>query len=241
MLCLFNRIDADGVISAEEYEFLMSRGVPYRARASEKKVQNILDVYDKHGWFISRGTTTYNVLWVEDIDSNWKPLTGRLNSWDDMVIVWQCEHSGTARIIEEFYQVTIEPGRHYTNSPTNADGVARIEIPGQYKAWRRGMHGSGSTAHEGFRQEAPIRVRRDKNKDGRRTNDLTYDGVFYCNWHTTANAPATIERWSAGCSVFRYPSEFRKFRNILESDTRYKNSPSYFFIGAYVSGEELAL
>jgi hypothetical protein len=241
MLGLFDRKEADGIISVEEYDFLMGRGVPYRTRATERKMQKILDIYGKHEWYFSRGTNTYNVLFIEDFTRDWKPQKGRLDAWDDVAIVWQCEHSGNARIIEEFYQVTVEPGRHYTDSPVNIDGAARIKIPGQYKAWQRGLHGSGSTAHEGFRQEAPIRITRDKNKDGLRTGDKEMDGVFYCNWHTTSNAPSTIQRWSAGCSVFRYPSEFRKFRGILEGDSRYQISPAYFFIGAYVAGDEAAL
>jgi hypothetical protein len=179
------------------------------------------------------------VLWVEDCDRDWAPKKGELDKWDDMVLIWQAQHNGEIKIVEEFWQVTTEPGKYYSFNPVNSNGAARIAF-GQYKAWQRGLHGSGRSAHQGFRQEAPIRVFRDKNKDGSRAGDAVNNGIFYCNWHSTVDSPSDVGRWSAGCSVFRLMPEFKRFMAILEQDRRYQTNKAYTFIGAYCDGNELA-
>lgn len=236
-LALFERVDEDELPDIGDYDFVMSKGEPPAYRGSGRS-QAIARLYDEKGWYVARGTDQFNVLWVEDITREWRSLPGVLNNWDDVCIIWQVQHNGQVGIIEQFNQVTTEPGAHYTYSPVNINGAARIEF-GQYKAWVRGLHGAGRSAHQGFRQVLPIRVCRDLDKSGTRTSDKRMDGVFYCNWHSTIGAPNKIGRWSAGCSVFRYMSEFRNFMAKLESDRRYQIEKSYAFIGAYAPAEDL--
>lgn len=238
-LKLFGAAEVDGVISEEEAKLILSKGNPHSFKPDNEKERKIVEIYKKNNWYIARGLDVYNVLWIRNINRDWTAKKGQLDKWDDMVLLWQAQHNGDIKIVEEFWQVTTEPGKHYTYNPCNMDGAARIAF-GQFKSWSRGLHGSGRTAHQGFRQEAPIRVFRDKNQDASMSGDRTSDGVFYCNWHTTVGSPEDIGRWSAGCSVFRFKPEFNRFMQILEGDRRYEINKGYTFIGAYASGEEIA-
>ncbi len=238
-LRLFGNNNADGLIDDQDADFITSRGEPQPLKPESDKEKKVVAAYQKNDWYVARGVDSYNVLWIEDVGRDWVPVKGMLDAWDDMVLIWQAEHNGRVRLVEEFYQCTTEPGTRFTFNPLNVKGAARISF-GQYKAWQRGLHGSGSTAHQGFRQEGRIRVHRDLNEDGLRLNDATEDGIFYCNWHGTTNSPGNVGGWSAGCSVFRYMSELRRFMSILESDRRYRLNKAYMFIGAYIAGKELA-
>ncbi len=237
-LKLFGTTNADGVISEDEATLILSKGDPQPLKPDGEKAKRIVDAYQKKKWYVARGSDCYNVLWVRNINRDWTEKKGQIDAWDDLCILWQAQHNGTVRIIEEFWQVTSQPGLYYTQKPCNSDGCATV-VPGQYKAWQRGMHGSGRSAHEGFRQEGRITVYRDSNRDGFISGEATQSGVFYCNWHSTVGAPEEIGRWSAGCSVFRFMDELRRFMHILEGDRRYRANKAYMFIGAYLLSEDL--
>lgn len=232
--------EPDGIPDKNSFDFFMSKSsdpAPIKASGIAKK---ITDFYEKNQWYISRGTDTFNVLFIEDITKDWKPHNGTLDKWDDLCVVWQCQHNGTANIIKVWDKVTTEPGRFYTVNPCNINGAARIAF-GQYKAYMIGTHGSSRrTMHQGFREELPILVHRDLNKDGKRTGDKIQKGVFYCNWHSTIGGNLnSIGRWSAGCSVFQDMGNFKEFLNLLKTDRRYQHDNGYAFIGAYAAGDEI--
>lgn len=168
---------------------------------------------EKKGYVI----TPINIVYIEGVDpveENFRVNKDILDYWDD-----------TRNLIRNDGEIlmsavcTTEPGRYYTNNPMSPDGAARIAF-GQYlDAWGFGIHGT-SYPHRALVQIAPVKFYRDLNKDGYRTGDRLFYDTIGMNQHTTSNAPETIEYWSAGCLVGRYPTTHAKFLSILESTGR---------------------
>lgn len=131
LLRLFGQDDADGTIDTSEYDLIMKRGNPQPLKPNDAKTRKLVKAYEQNKWYIARGNDVYNVTWIEDFNRDWTGRIGVLDTWDDMVVLWQAEHNGTVRIIEEFWQATTEPGAYYTFNPMNAGGAARIAF-GQY-------------------------------------------------------------------------------------------------------------
>ena len=143
-----------------------------------------------------------NIIYIEGVN----PDTFALNS--DTENYW----NDTRNLILEdgtvvmSAQATTEPGTYYTDNPLNPKGAARIAF-GHYKeAWAFGMH----KKQKALVQVGEITVHRDLNKDGVRTGDKTYTGLFEINQHTTgdspyASIPDLVGRWSAGCLVGKVP------------------------------------
>lgn len=156
-----------------------------------------------------------NIAYLEDADAdNWMPHQNpKLNVWDDVRIVFTDDGEVLLSCV-----ATTEPGDYYTFKPMNKAGAARIAF-GQYlDAWVLGYH---------FKQYALVQVgnisvHRDLNKDGKRTSDKVYSGLFGVNQHTTGNSatsspPALIGKWSAGCLVGKNPAtHYNQFMPLLK-------------------------
>ena len=158
---------------------------------------------------------TYNIVYLEGINPDLETLNAdRLDEWNDVRTV--VGHDGQVYLSST---ATSELGKFYTNNPMNSDGGARIAFGFYEGCWSLGYH---------FKQKAlvqvdNIKVYRDFNKDGKRTGDKVYTGLFAINQHTTGNnssaaAPDTIDHWSAGCLVGKHAStHYDKFIPACEA------------------------
>jgi hypothetical protein len=189
----------------------------------------ILDYMAKMGYKI----TSRNIVYIEGVD----PVEEEFRLNKDILDIW----NDTRNLITDDGDflisavATTEPGRYYTMNPMVPQGAARIAF-GQYlNAWKIGLHGV-NYPHEALVQIEPVRIHRDLNKDGFRTNDAVFYDVIGLNQHTTSNAPRTIGHWSAGCLVGRYPSTHRKFMEYLKaiSDTKFKTFHTTVLDGEYL-------
>ena len=107
------------------------------------------------------------------------------------------------REVRRLYSITTEPGYYY-----------------MYKA---------------LVQVKPVKVYRDNNKDKvYNMNPKTIDtGVFGINIHRSKEFGSSdkIDRWSAGCQVFKIAEEFKSFMKICEEQSKlYGNSFTYTLI-----------
>jgi hypothetical protein len=238
-----NGLSVDGLIDESECDYILSIGSPPALKPDTTLEKRIIDAYTKNDWYIARGANAINILFLRNVDREFNSIPPKIDSWNDACILWNAEINGIIRVIEPYFSITIDPGKYYTDRPLNINGAARI-ADGQYKAWTRGLHGSGRTAHMGFRQDSPINVLRDVDKDGKvSSKDFLNSGVFYCNWHTTGKRSqkifsANVGKWSAGCTVWQYTSQFDDFTDKLLQDYRFKISPAYTYIGAYLDGKD---
>ena len=130
------------------------------------------------------------------------------------------------------FKATTDPGTHWTKNLLNKDGVA-ILVPGQY----RGSHTIGlhKGKYEALKQKKPLKVYRDKNKDG--VYDLLeeniHEGIYGINIHraTAYGESKQIDKWSAGCQVLAKTSDFNKLMELArKSSDLYGNSFTYTLI-----------
>ena len=136
------------------------------------------------------------------------------NAFDDVVTVSYKTPEGDWVYNE--YGATTDPGSHWEKNLLNKDGVAILK-PGQYRGSHKvGLH---QGKYEALRQQKPVQVYRDDNKDG--DYDLieenVQEGVFGINIHKAGgrvDGSTQIDKWSAGCQVFSKESDFNEFMDV---------------------------
>lgn len=187
-------------------------------------------------YLLFNGTQHCNIIYIEGMNANGTLNSDAPNCFNDRRLVLQTR-DGIPQIIGN-WEATTEPGSHYTYSPMNPLGAARIKF-GQYTSWRVGLH--GRDRHEALVQVAPVSVHRDFNKDFMRTCDRIDTGLFGINQHWGYDLPLNnISTASAGCLVGRSRGGHREFMNFVKSDVRYKKDPYFIFTTTIIPGDELA-
>ena len=176
-----------------------------------------------YAWF--EGTKDYdlNIVGVRNSATGNKVT----NVFDDKITV-SYKLNGEWQFHE--WNATTDPGKKGVMEYHNAAGVARL-VEGQY----RGSHSIG--LHQGkykaLKQDKPVIVYRDPNRD------LTYDetkiaeGIFGINIHrSSATGTSTyVENWSEGCQVFATVTDFDKFMALCEKASAiHGNSFTYTLI-----------
>lgn len=186
---------------------------------------------------VSTNAKEYNIVYIEGINGDWTLNNDAANEFNDQRIVLEIIN-GVPKIVNS-WQATTEPGSHYTYSPMNPKGAARIQF-GQYKAWKVGYHGTANP-HEALRQVGNITVCRDFNKDFKRTGDeLDTGDDFYVNQHWGYDAPVNdIKNASAGCLVGRRKEGHKEFMAIIKQDRRYVANNDYVFYTTIIPGDDL--
>jgi peptidoglycan hydrolase-like protein with peptidoglycan-binding domain len=179
----------------------------------------------------------YNIVYIEGINGDWTLNNDAANEFNDQRIVLEIIN-GVPKIVNS-WQATTEPGSHYTYSPMNPKGAARIQF-GQYKAWKVGYHGDADR-HEALRQVGDITVCRDFNKDFKRTEDkLDIGNYFGVNQHWGYDFPVNdIKNASAGCLVGQRREGHKEFMAIIKQDRRYVANKDYVFYTTIIPGDDL--
>ncbi|WP_375444470.1 hypothetical protein [uncultured Fibrella sp.] len=181
-----------------------------------------------------------NIVYVEGAGEDGQPNADTFNKFNDRRLVISIVNGQPTLLLNAL--ATTEPGRFYTENPENSLGAARIEF-GQYKAWRVGVHKAGTTlGHEALVQVAELSVRRDLNKDGKRTGDSIYIGAgFGINQHSGHNAPVgNIGKASAGCLVGRATAGHRQFMKLVKTDPRFtEGTMGYRYVSTIIAGDDL--
>jgi len=189
-------------------------------------------------YHVDRKVGEYNIIYIEGMNPNGTLNSDKPNSFNDLRLVIQIV-GGTPKITS-IWEATTEPGHHYTYSPMNPKGAARIKF-GQYKAWKVGTHGIGTAEpHEALVQVANLTVHRDFNKDMIRTGDKLDTGLFYINQHHGYDYPRNnISYAGAGCLVGRTRQDHRDFMKLIKQDWRYKSNENYKFMTTIIAGDDL--
>lgn len=133
------------------------------------------------------------------------------------------------------YKATTDPGRYWVDNLLNKDGVAILK-EGQYRGSHKiGLH---QGKYEALKQQKPLKVYRDNNKDG--VYDLNenslQEGIFGINIHKAGkfvNGSTQIDKWSAGCQVFSKESDFNEFMDVMyKAKDIWGNSFTYTLINS---------
>ena len=105
------------------------------------------------------------------------------------------------------WPATTDPGKKGVKEYHNAAGVARL-VEGQY----RGSHTLGlhQGKYEALKQQKPVKVYRDANRDMTYDETKIAEGVFGINIHKAGADSTYVENWSEGCTsrAFRVPETF---------------------------------
>ena len=219
------------VLDAEAAAALLADEPLFPLRTPDSLAGRLVRAMQKGGHWVGRHPDCLNIVYVEGMDEDGTPNVDAPNVFNDLRAVLRVNRAGTPEI-EELWEATTEPGKHYTLiERLDPRGAARIAF-GQYKAWSVGTHmGGRPSAHEALVQTAPIQVFRDLNEDFERTGDQTFTGLFGVNQHWGFDLPKSdIGRASAGCLVGRTKTGHRAFMALCKADPRYTANNSYRFL-----------
>ena len=151
-----------------------------------------------------------NIVGIRNSDTNGEVT----NKFDDTLTISYKDSDG--KWIYNEYKATTDPGSHWEKNLLNKDGVAILK-PGQYRGSHKlGLH---QGKYEALRQQKPVKVYRDNNKDGKydMIEENVQEGIFGINIHKAGkfvNGSTQIDKWSAGCQVFSKESDFNEFMEI---------------------------
>jgi hypothetical protein len=123
--------------------------------------------------------------------------TNQANSFDDEIhLLWKSDEWQ-----HNTYPCTCDPGTYWLENPSKVAGTA-ILMPGQYPVYKWDMHRG---KYETLCQRAgTVKVWRDANKDNILDHDGNPDeGWFGINIHHAGTDSTNVDKWSAGCQVFK--------------------------------------
>ncbi|NER13716.1 hypothetical protein GWK08_09720 [Leptobacterium flavescens] len=183
--------------------------------------QQIQQVLNNKGYRFFDGDQPYNAN-IIGIRSN----NDIANSFDDWLYLIYRNESLAQQIFE--FPVTTDPGKYWLENPLNVNGTA-VLVPGQYRgAYEIGLH---QGKYEALRQKGKVKVWRDNTGDDRiDKGGQVYEGVFGINIHRSnaQNESYIVEKWSAGCTVFKRVKDFNFFMEICRRASKiYGNSFTY--------------
>jgi hypothetical protein len=145
-------------------------------------------------------------------------VAGRVNKFDDLLVV--IYRDTYKRWLVDSYQITTDPGLYWLKHPMNIRGTA-ILCPGQYRgAYKIDKHRGKYEAL--CQRSGPLSVWRDANRDDHHDmSDNTKDtGYFGINIHKAGRNSSSVEKWSAGCQVFKNDGDFKEFMGTVRSGAK---------------------
>jgi hypothetical protein len=172
---------------------------------TKEKIENALK-NKGYVWFEDASNKGYdlNIVGVRNADVG-KKVT---NAFDDRITV-SYKLNGEWKF--HSWPATTDPGKKGVMEFKNSAGVARL-VEGQY----RGSHTLGlhQGKYEALRQQKPVKVYRDKNRDMNFDEDVIQEGIFGINIHKAGADSTYVENWSEGCQVFKRSADFEEFMTI---------------------------
>jgi hypothetical protein len=159
-------------------------------------------------WFADEKNVGYdvNIVGVRTSETG-KKVT---NVFDDVMTL-----SYKVKGVWQFKQwiITVDPGTKGVRQFKNPNGVARL-VPGQYrKSHQLGLHQGKYLA---LKQQNPMKVYRDANKDDVYDETKIQEGIFGINIHKAGANSTWVENWSEGCQVFKRSADFEEFLKICQ-------------------------
>lgn len=150
--------------------------------------------------------------------TGWRNIHGKPDSFCDYISI--AVRKGDSWDFK-VWEATTRPGLSMLLKPVNPKGAA-ILVPDYYHlAYKLGLH-KGLPA---LVQAKPVKVYRDSNKDSAFDDETATleQGMFGINIHRAGTLSFIVDKWSAGCQVFKRAFEFEEFLNICK-----KSGQEYF-------------
>jgi hypothetical protein len=151
---------------------------------------------------------------------------GKVNRFDDMIMVVYRDRS--KRWCINSYPITTDPGLYWLKNPGRVEGTAILR-PDQYRSvYKIDKHRGKYDAL--CQRLGNVTVYRDADRDSVHDMDEknTQTGMFGINIHKAGASSTNVDRWSAGCQVFKNASDFQEFMDVMRhAEENYGNSFSY--------------
>lgn len=197
-----------------------------RSRSSDL-ASRVYQAMQRKGYQVSQNPEEVNIIYIRGADEFGKPNGNRINSWSDRRIILQFRNGNPA--IVGNWAATVKPGLPAIKNPLRKTGAAFIE-PGQYQAWRVGTHhGIFGRVEEGLVQVAPVKFRRDTDRDGDVSGEPIQSGSIGLNQHSGSNQPR-VDKASYACLAGQSENgHLREFMPRVKSDRRYRQNPNHIF------------
>jgi hypothetical protein len=148
------------------------------------------------------------------------------NFFDDLICV--AYRNENLESIVEIFQGTTDPGKYWLEHPMNSDGCA-ILCEGQYKSvYKISKHRGKYNAL--CQRNGKVVVYRDDDKDTKHDLDpeTEQSGYFGINIHKSNPYVKYVDKYSAGCQVFRLDNHFDRMMLLaFKSAEIYGNSFTY--------------
>ncbi|MUG91754.1 hypothetical protein F7734_04370 [Scytonema sp. UIC 10036] len=198
-----------------------------RRSSSGDLASRVYQAMQRKGYQVSQNPEEVNIIYIRGADESGKPNGNRINSWSDRRLVLQFRNGNPA--IVGNWAATVKPGLPAIKNPLRKTGAAFIE-PGQYRAWRFGTHyGIFGRVEEGLVQVAPVKFRRDTNRDGDVSGEPIQSGSIGLNQHSGSNQP-WVDKASYACLAGQSENgHLREFMPQVKSDRRYRQNPNHIF------------
>lgn len=197
---------SDGVVGPQTEGAMPLLG-PLRQEHAPWWVGQLLLVLEAKGYSAHQDGQC-NIIGVRSSES-------RANQFDDWIyLVWMVDGEWDYRT----YPATTDPGIAWLEAPGQASGTA-ILCPGQYEVYKWDRHaGRYETLCQ---REGTVRVYRDANQDEVLDMDpeSTAEGWFGINIHHAGEDSRSVDKWSAGCQVFKRLADWQEAVRIWK-DTR---------------------
>lgn len=184
--------------------------------------ENIMNIFDRKGYNFFDGDKSFNIN-IFGIR-----MKTDADDFDDYIGI--AFRDGNLKQIVEIWPATTDPGRYWLNHPLNKKGTF-IMVPGQYPGlWRIGKHQWKYTA---LIQKGNVKGFRDNDMDNEHDLDPSTieEGKYFginCHRSNPKSESYIINKWSAGCQVFKKVGDFNKLMPIVhKSSKKYGNSFTY--------------
>ena len=180
------------------------------AKYSKDKIEAVIK---KKGFKWFEGDYKLNIVGVRNSDTGTKVT----NAFDDKITL---SYQVDGKWVYKEWMNTTDPGTKGVKEYHNAAGVARL-VPGQYiDSHFLGLH---QGKYEALKQQKPVKVYRDANRDMNYDEDKIQEGIFGINIHKAGVDSTYVENWSEGCQVFKRAADFEEFMTIARKSASLGN------------------
>ena len=177
---------------------------------TRKKIEEAV-IAKGYKWFTNNNYDV-NIVGIRN-DETENKLT---NHFDDFLTVSYKNPVGEWRF--HCWQATTDPGTYWMEHPSNKDGCAML-VPGQYRGSHKIRLHAGK--YPALGQQRPVKVYRDGNLDDVYDTDESTikEGLYGINIHRSNPHTESyyINKWSAGCQVFKRVADFDVFMKICNN------------------------
>jgi len=200
----------------------MSRIRGFHAEIIKDRFKGILEGEKDYEFFDGNLPHNVNIIGIRN-------MAGRVNKFDDILLaIYRDTHK---RWLVDSYQITTDPGLYWLKKPMNVSGTA-ILCPDQYRGvYKIDKHRGKYDAL--CQRGGPLTVWRDSDRDSSHDmDDATKDtGYFGVNIHKAGRNSTQVDKWSAGCQVFKNDGDYKEFMTTIRaSEKRFGNSFTYTLI-----------